>query len=265
MNILTENCVVCMPLNAVLNSSIGNYDIFDSEWHSQFIDIMAKHLVRKTSANKFLQFRTTAKALGRDPCVVAEMASSFDVNSLRLLVARKYFGLFKALRFCNDIYSRRIKRKSVVYIGGDENNFKELKKNAPGLFARDVKCFVLICSEICSSFMLNIAVMSGFGVETYTWITMAEPVVNKELKYPNKLAIVTTIVAAENSQVINQSNHFILKNFRGITSTDGKIQQDLHGKKGIASIKKVYLREVITQFDGERRTIVHSRQTAEIT
>ena len=74
------------------------------------------------------------------------------------------------------------------------------------------------------------AVMSGFGVDTYIWITIAEPVVTKELVYPNKLTVVA--LAAENSQVSNQSNHFILKLFYGSTSTVAKIQQDLQGKKG---------------------------------
>ena len=261
MNVLTENGVVCMSLKALLNNSICNDNILHRgiEGHSQVSDSIAKHLVTKTSTNKVLQFRTTAKALGRNPCVLAEMASSFVVNSLRLLVARRYFQLFKALRLCNDVYSRPIKRKSVVYIRGDENSFKDLKKNAPSLFARDIRCFVLICSGICSSFMLNIAVMSGFGVDTYIWITIAEPVVTKELVYPNKLTVVA--LAAENSQVSNQSNHFILKLFYGSTSTVAKIQQD-QDKKGIVPSKILYLREVITHTDGERRTILHSRQVA---
>ena len=166
-------------------------------------------------------------------------------------MARQYFGLFEPLKSCNDVYSRSIKSKSIAYIEGDENNFNDLKRNAPSLFARDIKCFVVVCSGICSSFMLNLAVTSGFGVETYFWITITEPVVIKEMAYPSKLTMVTFTEAT--LQKSKESTHFILT-----------IKQDIQGRKGIAISNNPILRELIIYPQGKRHSILNPHQIAAI-
>ena len=90
MSILMLDGMASMPLKTILYTSVYHDENVDevSDRHKQFTDRIEKHLVQRTeSRNKFLQFRTTAKALGRDACTAVEIALSF-VDSLQLLVAR---------------------------------------------------------------------------------------------------------------------------------------------------------------------------------
>ena len=186
---------------------------------------------------------TTRAAIARDPCILTKVVSYFDRSSIRLIISRTYSDLADKFDSCQGLFGRTIK-KSVSIIRGNENDFRLLKQNALEYLSRDVQCFVIMCSEVCSSFILNIAEMFGFGVSIYLWITIAEPAVNYEAHYPDSLMKLT--LTGKKSQSICSFRHFGKSNHSHSGCFNRRVGQYFYGTQDLdMSEKEEYFIELI--------------------
>ena len=142
-----------------------------------------------TKCNSYKR-KLTVEAISRNPCVLTEIASYFEAKNVRVIVSKHRHGLENTLKSCKGIFGRSM-TKSVVYIEGDENDYSNLKKSALHFLQRDIRCYVVICSDMCSSLILNIAESLGFGESHYIWIIIVDILEMYEIKYPKTLLTLT--------------------------------------------------------------------------
>ena len=244
---LSSNIAKKMPTNSRNNTSRA------SNLHSQFVDGIFDDIEGKRAEDILLRSESNAIAFLRNPCILEKLALYFEVNSLRLILSKQYLGLKDTLEECRNAFSRSIRRKSVVYIDGDENSHDDLKKNALHFLTRDIECFVVVCSDICSSLFLSLAVNLGFGVDIYFWITIKKPVHASGMIYPNILTHISE------KRVSNQSSHFILTTLSMSGSSGEQFNQYDHGRSGVAPKKNQPLMEIISPFEGEGYAILYPR------
>ena len=149
-------------------------------------DINCHSFTTKTTTHKEL----TAKTISQNSCLLVKIASYFDESSVRIIVSKKYINSLTILNSCKGLYDGPI-RKSVVYIDGDDNSLNDIKINTMQFMARDFGCYVVICSQICTSLILQIAETIGFGIGIYFWITIEPLPLKYELIYPKNVLHLT--------------------------------------------------------------------------
>ena len=157
-----------------------------SDWLSQFKGEIVQCLAGRTFKKGMTRFESISKDVADDPCTLIQIASYFGKNDMRLIVSKKHINMADIIKSCKERFSLSI-RASHVYIEGDENDIKALQSNAQEFLTRDFQCFAVLCSDICSRFMLQIANRLGFGVGIYLWITQSVADPSKESNYPSKL------------------------------------------------------------------------------
>ena len=165
VTLIQINCTACITLNTMQHKYVcleRTAPKNRGECNSLFVDDLVKHLVGKNATNDD-QSEITTRPFLTNPCLLAKIASYFEVHTLRVIVSSQYFDLLNNLKSCKDVSSRIVGRKSVVPIQGDEYNFNDLKSNALNFLGRDIKCYIVLCSEVCSSLILYIAATLGFG------------------------------------------------------------------------------------------------------
>ena len=132
----------------------------------------------------------TAETLARNPCLLIKIASYFDESNVRLIVSKELTGQIDKPNVCKRL-DGRLMQNSVVYVEGDDTNLDNLKMQAKGFLSREFRTFVVICSKICTSFILQIAEKIGFGVSVYRWIIITSLPLRYEAYYPeNVLSLV---------------------------------------------------------------------------
>ena len=131
----------------------------------------------------------TIDTVTRNPCLLVKVASYFDDKGIRMILSNKFINLNISLNKCDGIFGSPT-QKSVFYIDGDENSFDNLQLNALSFFDRDIRCYMIICSQLCTNFILNIAEETGFGVGIYFWITVRSSVLRCEMRLPKNLLFI---------------------------------------------------------------------------
>ena len=242
------DAVVCLPLSIICHE----YNHSGNNIHD-----VVKHIEGKKPADQFIHSKTIPSPIAHNPCVLLEMASYFDVSSLRLIVSKQNDGLLDAIVSCRNVFSRSIERKSVVYIQGDENSITDLKKDALYFLTRDIKCYVVVCSETCSSLLLTLAVTLGFGVDIYFWITIAQPTHLPGVYYPNILTQATFIEGE-----LDQSGKLILTTLQNVEGNGTQVYQNHHYRETVLSKRRQPLMELIKPLKGKGYAIIHPRPYA---
>ena len=246
--------VACISLKNIQNISFPHNH--DSKFDIQCKSSIVKHFVRQRDVVGFHPSKTTANINIGNICVLEDVASCFDVNHIRFIVSKQYSRLISTVKTCRNASNQSIER-TVVYIKGDENSFHNLKTNALNIFSRNIKCFVMVCSDICTSLMLQIAVSLGFGLHIYLWITITQPAHINDLTYPNK--VMYTTLTRERS---NQSADYIITKLHMI-GTSG-----IHGKqwmRGLGSKTKQSFMELTKPAEDERYFIINQQHLAVLT
>ena len=255
------NSMVCISLNAIHNMSLFPKNKIDksSQCQSKIADRIMQHLFGETAENDDTQSTTTAKAFARNPCVLTELASNFDVHRLQLIASKQYDGILDDLNLCKNAIRKSQVRQSVFYLEGDENSYADAKYNALQVLDRSADGFFLICSDICASIMLEIADTLGFGVDNHMWITTIQTttqlVHTHRTIYPQKLITVTFI--GQDFQKPNDSNEFIVTTRHEVAKSDGHI-----GGEGFRSKQEQFLMKLVTSSEGEWNSIFHPSRIA---
>ena len=191
MTMILLDSMVCISLSNIQNVSIFNKTEINtrSQCWPQIANNIVQYLFGHTAENDDPRSKSTntAKALARNPCALAEVASHFGVHSLKLIVSKQYVEFLDDQKSCKNPIRTPQGRQSVSYLEGDENSYANLKYNAQHILDRSVDGFILLCSDICISIMLEIAVTLGFGVDIHIWITTTQLTHIHRTIYPKKL------------------------------------------------------------------------------
>ena len=192
----------CTSLNEMKAHHKVNTAYNTNEYSSPLMEDIARSFTGNLAEKNNPQSEMAASAVARIPCVLTKIASYLEVSSIKLIASRRFIGLTDALQSCEGVFGASIS-KSVTYITGNENDFENLRRNVLQFLTIDVRCFVVLCSEVCSSFILQIANILGFGVDMYLWVTISPLLLNNELRYPkNVLSIAVTASNLESSDSI---------------------------------------------------------------
>ena len=155
------------------NSSIGY--IKESDKHDlQWKEIFAQEVPREAPARGISQNTNVERAITKNPCILTKIVSYLDVSSVRFIVSKELIGLPGTLASCVGLLGGSIS-KSVVLIDKTIVSLDHLKMNVLQYFSRDIRCFIVMCGEVCSSILLLIAEANGFGAEVYFWVTISSP------------------------------------------------------------------------------------------
>ena len=159
----------------------------DSPYSSRLIETIDLGLMGNKTINSTYQIELTVNAIARNPCLIVKLASYFDDSRVRVIASKKLIPSLDDIHSCTALYGRHI-QKTIVYIAEDENSFRGLKNNyAMQFLTREIRCYVVICPEVCTSLILQIAQALGFGLGIYFWITIAPVSLKYELDYPKNV------------------------------------------------------------------------------
>ena len=176
-------CTNSISLNKIKeNIDIEEFYVRSSLFPVQLIEKIKQNLSGKTSPKGDLQIEEAAKMISKNPCLLTKIASNLDVSSMRLMISNKFIGLSEDLQSCKGLLGRPIKT-SVTLIEGEENDFNNLRMNVLQFVDRDIRCFVIVCSEVCSSLILHIVETIGFGIDIYFWIAVLPFTIRNDLHH----------------------------------------------------------------------------------
>ena len=227
---ITLNNVNSIYLNSIRKHYQRNDSKESSKCSVQYINNV-KHNTIGNLATKDVYSKQMTKISG-NPCNLVKIASLFDINSMQVLVSKQIS--IADQKACTGIFAQHVK-KSAVYIEGNHNHFDNLKRNAPHYFKKDFKCFVIICSEICTSFLLNIEDTLGFSADIYIWITSTRPVYQRESRYPNKM--IQLVLPQDSSEELNQHCYLYSENETNIVNFSTHNNQFNHHKNAQEIVK----------------------------
>ena len=215
----------------------------------QLIENFAKEFTGKASKKVMSQSTKAEGAIARNPCILTKLASYLDVSSVRLIVSKQFTGLADSFKSCGGLLGGTIS-KSVAFIDKNELDFVHLQMHALRYLSRDIRCFVIICGDICSDLLLHIADKIGFGADVYFWVTISAPALRYEIKYPKNIISLT----------------FTGENLNG---TDVDLQERLlviaYGKSTSISIRKArVIMEVMNDIKSGRYSINYHGSFPEI-
>ena len=239
VTLIQINCTACITLNTMQHKYVcleRTAHKNRGECNSLFVDDLVKHLVGKNATNDDMSEITTRPFL-TNPCLLAKIASYFEVHTLRVIVSSQYFDLLNNLKSCKDVSSRIVGRKSVVPIQGDEYNFNDLKSNALNFLERDIKCYIVLCSEVCSSLILYIAATLGFGVEIYFWMTTNYLIHVHKVKHPKKLTAVTVLKEHDGSKKIVLTTQYGITSIKSIDVQYSRERKEIPSRQLVAELK----------------------------
>ena len=154
------------------------------------MDSMKLELNRKYSTEQLSSTELSVEAIEANPCLLAKIASNLGAESVRSIVSRSFITLSYTFMSCKGVFGRQVDN-TIVSIEGDENSMYDIKRIAHQYLTRDIRCFVVICSQVCSNFILHIAKTLGFGVGIYHWITITPLVLKYDVNYPKNLLSLT--------------------------------------------------------------------------
>ena len=176
----------------------NNYFHMNSRCYQHLLDRTAKGL-QHGKANGKVEFSKdlTIGTLSRNPCLLMKIASYFDTSSIRWIVSKQLIDLKDSLNSCKGLFGVSM-RKSVAYIKGDMNSFDHLRTNAKQLLDRDTRFYILLCSQVCTNFILYIADTMGFGIGIYFWITLNSTPLIYEMSFPQNLMFIEFIYQSDN-------------------------------------------------------------------
>ena len=193
----------CTSLNEMKARHKTGTGYNSGEYFSSLIEDIARGFQGELGEKNDSQGEITATAVARIPCVITKIASFLEVSSIKLIASSRFVGITDALQSCEGVFGGSIS-KSVRYITGNENDFENLRRNAFEYLTIDVRCFVVLCSEVCSSFILQIANTFGFGVDMFLWVTVSPLALSDELRFPKNVlsfAVIASNLKSRDSRV----------------------------------------------------------------
>ena len=196
----------------IVDSHSSKYQSKNKSIPSSFRSNNLQHILRKRHTLNFKEM--DLKVIFKNPCILTKIVSILDIHKFRVIVSRRQIEFTKSLSKCNASIGIL---KSFVFVQGDENNYENLKQNLLHNLSRDIPCYIVLCTMVCSSLILSLAHILGFASGIYVWILIGQPAFQDEIHYPKKWVGINfkhNSLSDANSHTtnINNSNHHTVLN-----------------------------------------------------
>ena len=150
----------------------------------------------------------TIEAIHENPCLLAKISWFLGFRNVRFISSIGHAHFENKTKSCKGLDGRPI-RTSLFLIESVEDKFDSLRKVAGSLFSRDFHSFVVLCSNMCSSFVINLANRMGYVSGNYLWFALVVPDFMSKMTYPKNQIVVTSSekVLASNTSNFKKSGH----------------------------------------------------------
>ena len=180
--------VDCMSLNSLKH----DYQISKNK-RGTFEEVFWNHYSQSEYVAKDIDSLQGEEQFLADPCFQHQM--HLDITFKAIITIPKYIELANRVKLCNNdnlTISKRFQIETEV-IKVNEIDASSLEKNLLPVLLKQYRGFIIICSQICTTLMLNVANHLGFGGDVYTWFTIGLPVADDVVKFPNDSIAVTHV------------------------------------------------------------------------
>ena len=117
-----------------------------------------------------------------------------NISYLAIITSPERLFWANALQSCNseDIVTAGARFElTIELLYGSDIDSNALKKSLLSIFTRGYQGYVIVCSQVCSNLVLNLAYQLGFGSDLYFWFTLSQPASMGISTYPKNSFAVT--------------------------------------------------------------------------
>ena len=214
----------CKSLNLIKDgSNCGTVFENKTKCFSDFQHEVLRILIQNSS---FMQDTSApqdgSEVIYENPCILTKIASFLGYHNIRFISsADHYYKVKFNLKSCAGINDRPI-TKSLTLIEGNAEDSDHLRQNIGNLLSRDFSCYVVLCSDLCNFFLINLASQMSYVSEFYMWFTFYPPSTSSKTIYPtNQIVISSSVEQFRNdtySFEVPSNRHLRFQYFTGLTA-----------------------------------------------